>query len=93
MNKTMDSIADGPCSNTGGIVPPVPTHELPTQPGSTMSPQSGLALSQIASNEEIEAAVQKNFDEGGIKLKKKASSNFGAPWGTLGGFGVPRRPS
>lgn len=93
MNSSIDSIPNGPRSNPGGIVPPAPTHEFPTQPGSAMSPQSGLALSQIASNEEIEAAVQKNFDEGGIKLKKKASSNFGAPWGTLGGFGVPRRPS
>ena len=80
-------------SNPGGIIAPVPTHELPTQPGSAMSPQSGIPLSQITSNEEIEAAVQKDFDEGGIKLKKKASSNFGAPWGTLGGYGVPRRPS
>jgi hypothetical protein len=93
MIRAIDSITNGSRSNPGGIVAPVPTHELPTQPPSTMSPQSGLALSQIASNEEIEAAVQKNFDEGGIKLKKKASSNFGAPWGTLGGFGVPRRPS
>ena len=93
VNRPVDSIIDRFCSNPGGIVAPVPTHELPTQPGSAMSPQSGIPLSQIASNEEIEAAVQKDFDEGGIKLKKKASSNFGAPWGTLGGFGVPRRPS
>ena len=90
---TVDSMTNSLCSNPGGIVAPVPTNELPTQPGSAMSPQSGIPLSQITSNEEIEAAVQKDFDEGGIKLKKKASSNFGAPWGTLGGYGVPRRAS
>lgn len=91
--EVCESIANERQSNPAGIVAPVPTHELPTQPGSAMSPQSGIPLSQIASNEEIEAAVQKDFDEGGIKLKKKASSNFGAPWGTLGGYGPPRRPS
>lgn len=47
----------------------------------------------MVSNEEIEAAVQRDFDQGGIKLKKKASSNFGAPFGTLGGFGAVRRQS
>jgi hypothetical protein len=93
MARTIDSITNGLHSDPGGIVAPVPTHELPTQTGSAMSPQSGIPLSQITSNEEIEAAVQKDFDEGGIKLKKKPSSNFGAPWGTLGGYGVPRRPS
>lgn len=85
--------ADDHDSNPGGIVAPVPTHELPTQPGSAMSPQSGIPLSQVTSNEEIEAAVQRDFDQGGIKLKKKASSNFGAPFGTLGGYGPVRRPS
>ena len=85
--------ADDHDSNQSGIVAPVPTHELPTQPGSTMSPQSGIPLSQVTSNEEIEAAVQRDFDQGGIKLKKKASSNFGAPFGTLGGYGPVRRPS
>jgi hypothetical protein len=66
---------------------------MPTQPASLMSPQSGLSLSQVTSNEEIEAAVQRDFDQGGIKLKKKSSCNFGAPFGSLGGFGTMRRPS
>jgi len=84
-------------SNSGGIAAPVPTQELsteiPTQPASLMSPQSGLSLSQVTSNEEIEAAVQRDFDQGGIKLKKKGSCNFGAPFGSLGGFGTVRRAS
>jgi hypothetical protein len=75
------------------IAPPAPTHELPTQPASLMSPQSGVPLSQVTSNDEIEAAVQRDFDQGGIKLKKKASSNFGAPFGTLGGYASVRRLS
>jgi len=58
-----------------------------------MSPQSGIPLSQVTSNEEIEAAVQRDFDQGGIKLKKKSSCNFGAPFGQLGGFGTVRRSS
>jgi hypothetical protein len=58
-----------------------------------MSPQCGIPLSQIASNDELEAAVQRDFDQGGIKLKKKASSNFGAPFGTLGGYASVRRLS
>lgn len=58
-----------------------------------MSPQSGLPLSQVASNEAHDDAVQRDFDQGGIKLKKKASSNFGAPFGSLGGLGGGRRAS
>lgn len=57
-----------------------------------MSPQSGLPLSQITSQEQEfrDAALHRDFQEGGIKLKKKASSNFGAPFGSLGGFGNVR---
>lgn len=89
-------------SDSNGTVPPPPvgTQEVPTQPAtagsSAMSPQSDILsnpLSQVTSNENIDEAVQRDFDQGGIKLKKKASSNFGAPFGSLGGFGAIRRPS
>jgi hypothetical protein len=33
-----------------------------------------------------EDKVQADFESGGIKLKKKPSTNFGAPFGQLGGF-------
>lgn len=90
-------------SDAHGAVPPPPacTQEAPTQPAtrgsSGMSPQSDILsnpLSQVTSNDmDVDEAVQRNFDQGGIKLKKKASSNFGAPFGSLGGFGAIRRPS
>lgn len=37
--------------------------------------------------------VQADFENGGIRLKKKASVNFGAPFGSLGGFGGGRKHS
>ncbi|KAH9823658.1 hypothetical protein Tdes44962_MAKER04620, partial [Teratosphaeria destructans] len=40
-----------------------------------------------------EIQVHNKFEQGGIRLKKKPSSNFGAPFGQLGGFGSIRRPS
>ncbi|KAM0716626.1 hypothetical protein Q7P37_008071 [Cladosporium fusiforme] len=87
-------------SESNGTVPPPPagTQEVPTQPAtSTISPQSDVLsnpLSQVTSNEiDVDEAVQRNFDQGGIKLKKKASANFGAPFGSLGGFGAIRRSS
>ncbi|KAK6440974.1 hypothetical protein LTR95_002797 [Oleoguttula sp. CCFEE 5521] len=60
----------------------------------TLSPQSGLPHPRQSSHDEdMEADTHRKFDQGGIKLKKKASSNFGAPFGSLGGFGGNRRPS
>ena len=36
--------------------------------------------------------VQADFEHGGIRLKKRPSTNFGAPWGSLsGGFGGMRK--
>lgn len=83
-------------SNTDGTAAPAGTHELPTEPNtgsSAISPGSEIPLSQVTSNDEHEEAVKRKFDHGGIKLKKKASSNFGAPFGSLGGFGAMRRSS
>lgn len=45
-------------------------------------------LSKEVSREE---KVQADFESGGIKLKKKPSSNFGAPFGQIGGFGSLRK--
>ncbi|KAI6823326.1 hypothetical protein KC340_g11831 [Hortaea werneckii] len=55
-------------------------------PSAVISP-NGAPISQQPSNE------SEKFEVGGIKLKKKASTNFGAPFGQLGGFGSIRRQS
>lgn len=56
---------------------------------------SSAALSSPSKDTSREQAeedpVQAAFENGGIKLKKKVSTNFGAPFGSLGGFG--RKPS
>ncbi|WPH02983.1 Hypothetical protein R9X50_00585500 [Acrodontium crateriforme] len=40
-----------------------------------------------------ESQVQADLDHGGIKLKKKPSTNFGVPFGQLGGFNSGRKMS
>lgn len=50
--------------------------------GKPMSPQ-----------EVHEAKVQADFEQGGIRLKKKSSINFGAPFGSLVGFAGGRKAS
>lgn len=49
-----------------------------------------VVLSPSASQDEVEDRLQADFESGGIRLKKKASVNFGAPFGSLGGFGGRR---
>jgi len=58
-------------------------------PSAMISPH-GAPLSQQGSHK---AQTHQNFERGGIKLKKKPSTNFGAPFGSLGGFGGPRKMS
>ncbi|EME45326.1 hypothetical protein DOTSEDRAFT_87703 [Dothistroma septosporum NZE10] len=75
---------------------PLPTHQSQSEAGSNaLSP----TLSHMSRNtgtfspqEVHEAKIQAEFEQGGIKLKKKTSTNFGAPFGSLAGFG-PRRTS
>lgn len=74
-------------------------NEAPFAPMSTHAPHSQMSstalsptLSNTLSPQEVrEAKVQAEFEQGGIRLKKKTSVNFGAPFGSLG-F-APRRPS
>jgi hypothetical protein len=41
-----------------------------------------------------EAKVHSDFEQGGIRLKKKSSTNFGAPFGCVGGAaGMGRKGS
>ncbi|KAK5174823.1 uncharacterized protein LTR77_001906 [Saxophila tyrrhenica] len=68
-------------------------HERPSAPPATraFAPQDS-SMSEIPSNAlskqtSHDDQVQAEFESGGIKLKKKPSVNFGAPFGQLGGFG------
>jgi hypothetical protein len=65
-----------------GSIAPQPmdsnTSEVPSKP---LSPPVMPALSQQTSHDD---KVQAEFESGGIRLKKKASVNFGAPFGSLG---------
>lgn len=59
-----------------------------------LSPKAALSpLSKHASRDQGEDKVHSDFETGGIKLKKKPSVNFGAPFGQLGGFGSMRKQS
>ncbi|KAK3702212.1 hypothetical protein LTR37_015044 [Vermiconidia calcicola] len=84
-------------NNAEGPPAPPGTHILPPQATNTsdvptfaLSPSGLPSLSKHASRDD---KVQADFDSGGIRLKKKPSSNFGAPFGQLGGFGNPRKLS
>lgn len=55
--------------------------------GSNLSPSVSKSPDGVLSPQEVhEANIQKRFEEGGIRLKKKTSTNFGAPFGSLAGF-------
>jgi hypothetical protein len=41
----------------------------------------------------LDPAEAQAFEQGGIKLRKKTSINFGAPMGQLGGFAALRKLS
>lgn len=60
-----------------------------------VSPSSNLSpLAKHASREEqYEEQVHADFESGGIRLKKKASVNFGAPFGSFAGFDFGRKMS
>lgn len=63
--------------------PASPTNTATHASANALSPSGMSALSQQVSHDD---KVQADFESGGIRLKKKASSNFGAPFGQLGGF-------
>lgn len=60
--------------------------------GSNLSPS--MSNDGVLSPQEVhEAKVQQQFEEGGIKLKKKLSLNFGTPLGLVGSFTAHRKQS
>jgi hypothetical protein len=48
------------------------------------------ALSRQTSRDE---KIHNDFEQGGIRLKKRPSTNFGVPFGQLGGLGGVRKMS
>lgn len=71
----------------GGIEPTCTrtfdSHHSHSGRSSNLSPNNGVPHPH---QEAREQQVQSAFEQGGIKLKKKPSTNFGAPFGQLGGF-------
>ena len=59
-------------------------------PSDIKSPKNALSSREQPHDDHIR---RQDFDNVGIKLKKKASSNFGAPFGQLGGFTGIRKMS
>ena len=63
-------------------------------PGSEMSSNARSPLNDatMSPQDHHEELVHKKFEDGGVRLKKKASVNFGAPLGSLG-FAPSRKMS
>ena len=80
LSNILNSSADSPLA-------PRATRTFPDSP--VISPTNGAPLSLQLSHEQ-EEKIHKEFDHGGIKLKKRPSTNFGAPFGSLGGYGSVR---
>lgn len=61
-------------------------NEVPFTAPPTRTQDTGALLSPLSQqiSNEHEEKVQQEFESGGIRLKKKASVNFGAPFGSLG---------
>lgn len=74
--RALDSHAiQSPDSNLGSTLSPSMSN--------TKSPDLAGALSP---QEQHEAKIHQEFQEGGIRLKKKTSTNFGAPFGSMAAF-------
>lgn len=74
--RALDSnVIQSPDSNMGSNLSPSMSN--------TKSPELAGALSP---QEQHEAKIHAEFQEGGIRLKKKTSTNFGAPFGSLASF-------
>ncbi|KAF2719555.1 hypothetical protein K431DRAFT_228490 [Polychaeton citri CBS 116435] len=85
-SDTIDgAVAPAPTTKMGGIG----SQATSNAPGSAASP-NGAPLSQVQSRE---SQLQEDLAHGGIRLKKKPSTNFGSPFGVLGGYGSVRKNS
>ncbi|KAK4546550.1 hypothetical protein LTR36_001767 [Oleoguttula mirabilis] len=87
-DRTISSSA-APCPIRDGVHSQSDISSNALSPSTVRSP-NGAPLSQQQSHDQ---QVHQEFETGGIKLKKKPSTNFGAPFGQLGGFGGLRRLS
>ncbi|SMR50245.1 unnamed protein product [Zymoseptoria tritici ST99CH_3D1] len=73
-----------------GETPLAPASTFIDQPSTTTESPATIASPDkggVMSPQEIhEAKIHNDFEQGGIRLKKKSSTNFGTPFGTIGGF-------
>lgn len=99
LSQKLAEIEKSPSENLPTVFSePSPGLAAPEAPGRALSSGSGFgdtaALSLTASKAEVASVLGAVVDgeevgkeDGGIRLKKKMSTNFGAPFGSLGGFG------
>lgn len=88
-----DGIAAGLSPATG-----ISTYDYPLAPIATRDVQSTTSPEQnpISPTSGLQVDADRHdqkFEQGGIRLKKKPSTNFGVPFGQLGGFVGIRRMS
>ncbi|KAF2215523.1 hypothetical protein CERZMDRAFT_110172 [Cercospora zeae-maydis SCOH1-5] len=76
--RALDSNAvQSPSSAFGSNLSPSVSNTKSPDPSGALSPQ-----------EQHEAKIHQQFEQGGIRLKKKTSTNFGAPFGSLAGLPI-----
>ncbi|PPJ50295.1 hypothetical protein CBER1_04908 [Cercospora berteroae] len=76
--RALDSNAiQSPSSAFGSNLSPSVSNTKSPDPTGALSPQ-----------EQHEAKIHEQFEQGGIRLKKKTSTNFGAPFGSLAGLPI-----
>ncbi|KAM3417047.1 hypothetical protein BST61_g8628 [Cercospora zeina] len=76
--RALDSNAvQSPSSAFGSNLSPSVSNIKSPDPSGALSPQ-----------EQHEAKIHQEFEQGGIRLKKKTSINFGAPFGSLAGLPI-----
>ncbi|KXT17515.1 hypothetical protein AC579_3201 [Pseudocercospora musae] len=88
--NTKAKLDEAPFAPVGTVASEMPPHSHTSDITSRLGSPDGHPLSP---QEAHEAKVQQDFEQGGIRLKKKTSTNFGAPFGSLAGFPISRKMS
>ncbi|EME83820.1 uncharacterized protein MYCFIDRAFT_207071, partial [Pseudocercospora fijiensis CIRAD86] len=81
--STKAKLDEAPFAPVGTMASDIPPQSHTSDIGSKLASPDGHPLSP---QEAHEAKVHQDFEQGGIRLKKKTSTNFGAPFGSLAGF-------
>ncbi|KAF7188870.1 hypothetical protein HII31_09793 [Pseudocercospora fuligena] len=88
--NTKAKLDEAPFAPIGTVASEIPPQSHTSDISSKLGSPDGHTLSP---QEAHEAKVQQDFEQGGIRLKKKTSTNFGAPFGSLAGFPISRKMS